>query len=113
MGFENNEQESVADVTLVGVVRTRILISSGYACACLRNAAWEYPPSRGRAADVREKESPPTILQLRGRGPVSYPGLGVWDTPSMLRQWSVRNRKFRIRVFYYVRAYIPHVLSVL
>ncbi|PKI58158.1 hypothetical protein CRG98_021446 [Punica granatum] len=27
----------------------------------LRNAAWEYPPSRGRATDAREKESPLTV----------------------------------------------------
>ncbi|PKI38397.1 hypothetical protein CRG98_041212 [Punica granatum] len=88
-------------------------VSSGYACARLCNAAWEYPPSRGRATDAREKESPLAILRPEGRGPASYPGLGVRGTPKMLRQWSVRNRKFRIRGFYYVWAYIPHALSVL
>ncbi|PKI38894.1 hypothetical protein CRG98_040711 [Punica granatum] len=77
------------------------------------NAAWECPPSRGRATDAREKESPLAILRPEGRGPASYPGLGVRGTPKMLRQWSVRNRKFRIRGFYYVWAYIPHALSVL
>ncbi|PKI55780.1 hypothetical protein CRG98_023825 [Punica granatum] len=47
----------------------------------LRNAAWEYPPSRGRATDAREKESPLTILRPEGRGPASYPGLWVRGTP--------------------------------
>ncbi|OWM83116.1 hypothetical protein CDL15_Pgr011798 [Punica granatum] len=74
------------------------------------NAAWECPHSRERATDTREKESPPAILRPEGRGPASYPGLGAWGTPKMLRQWSVRNRKFRIRGFYYVKAYIPHAL---
>ncbi|PKI35272.1 hypothetical protein CRG98_044335 [Punica granatum] len=42
-------------------VGNRILISSGHACARLCNAAWEHPPSRGRAMDAREKESPLTV----------------------------------------------------
>ncbi|PKI78875.1 hypothetical protein CRG98_000736 [Punica granatum] len=54
-------------------------ISSGHACASLCNAAWECPPSQGRVTDAREKESPPAILRLEGRGPASYPGLGVQD----------------------------------
>ncbi|PKI67484.1 hypothetical protein CRG98_012068 [Punica granatum] len=36
-------------------------ISSGHACTRLCNAAWECPPSRERATDAREKESPLTI----------------------------------------------------
>ncbi|PKI75993.1 hypothetical protein CRG98_003651 [Punica granatum] len=40
------------------------------------DAAWECPPSRGRATDAREKESPLAILRPEGRGPASYPGLG-------------------------------------
>ncbi|PKI52899.1 hypothetical protein CRG98_026730 [Punica granatum] len=36
------------------------------------NAAWECPPSRGRATDAREKESPLAILRPEGRGPTSY-----------------------------------------
>ncbi|PKI39186.1 hypothetical protein CRG98_040423 [Punica granatum] len=61
--------------------------------------------------DARENELPLAILRPEGRGPASYPGLGVRGTPKMLRQWSVRNQKFRIRGFYYVWAYIPHALS--
>ncbi|PKI41448.1 hypothetical protein CRG98_038164 [Punica granatum] len=41
------------------------------------NAAWECPPSWGRATDAREKELPLAILQPEGRGPASYPGLGA------------------------------------
>ncbi|PKI74262.1 hypothetical protein CRG98_005345, partial [Punica granatum] len=39
------------------------LISSGHACASLSNAAWECPPSRGRATDAREKELQLVILR--------------------------------------------------
>ncbi|PKI33407.1 hypothetical protein CRG98_046204 [Punica granatum] len=56
-------------------------ISSGYACARLCNAAWECPPSRGRATGAREKELPLAILRPEGRGLASYPGLGVRGTP--------------------------------
>ncbi|PKI60443.1 hypothetical protein CRG98_019097 [Punica granatum] len=44
-------------------------------CAPKCNAAWECPPSQGRATDAREKESPLAILRPEGRGPAS-----VWDT---------------------------------
>ncbi|PKI60638.1 hypothetical protein CRG98_018988 [Punica granatum] len=50
--------------------------------------AWDCPPSRGCVTDTGENESPYTILRPEARGPVSYPGLGVWDTPNLLRQWS-------------------------
>ncbi|PKI58578.1 hypothetical protein CRG98_021041 [Punica granatum] len=52
-------------------------ISSRHVCARLCNAAWECTPSRGRATNAREKESPLAILRPEGRGPASYPGLGV------------------------------------
>ncbi|PKI69670.1 hypothetical protein CRG98_009941 [Punica granatum] len=55
-------------------------LSSGLACAILDRAAWEYPLSRGCMMDTREKESSLIILRLEGRGRISYPGLGVWNT---------------------------------
>ncbi|PKI64479.1 hypothetical protein CRG98_015127 [Punica granatum] len=57
------------------------LTPKGTHARSLCNAAWECPPSRGRATDAREKESPLAILRLEGRGPASYPGLGVRGTP--------------------------------
>ncbi|PKI44228.1 hypothetical protein CRG98_035386 [Punica granatum] len=39
-----------------------------HACARLRNAAWECPPSRGRATDAGEKESPLTIYNPKVEG---------------------------------------------
>ncbi|PKI40317.1 hypothetical protein CRG98_039295 [Punica granatum] len=42
-------------------VRTRISSHRGTHARSLRNAAWEYTPSRGRATDAREKESPLTV----------------------------------------------------
>ncbi|PKI50973.1 hypothetical protein CRG98_028635 [Punica granatum] len=42
-------------------VRTRISSHRGARARSLRNAAWEYPSSRGRATDAREKESPLTV----------------------------------------------------
>ncbi|PKI46497.1 hypothetical protein CRG98_033113 [Punica granatum] len=44
-----------------GTVRTRISSRRGTHARSLRNAAWEYPPSRGRATDAHEKESPLTV----------------------------------------------------
>ncbi|PKI38216.1 hypothetical protein CRG98_041386 [Punica granatum] len=38
------------------------------------------PPSRGRATNAREKESSLAILRPEGRGPPSYPVLGVRGT---------------------------------
>ncbi|PKI77641.1 hypothetical protein CRG98_001979 [Punica granatum] len=52
----------------------------GPECALLDRVACEYPPSRGCMTDTSEKESSLTILQPEGRGPVTYPGLGVWNT---------------------------------
>ncbi|PKI56845.1 hypothetical protein CRG98_022803 [Punica granatum] len=36
----------------------------------------------GCVTDTREKESPLAILRSEGRGPTSYPGLGLRGTPS-------------------------------
>ncbi|PKI47796.1 hypothetical protein CRG98_031812 [Punica granatum] len=44
-------------------VRTRISSRRGTHAQSLRDAAWECPPSRGRATDTREKESPLAILR--------------------------------------------------
>ncbi|OWM68289.1 hypothetical protein CDL15_Pgr004771 [Punica granatum] len=43
-------------------------ISSGHACTRLCNAAWECPPSRGRAMDAREKESPLLVYDPKVEG---------------------------------------------
>ncbi|PKI39219.1 hypothetical protein CRG98_040388 [Punica granatum] len=43
-------------------------VSSGHACARLCNAAWECPPSWGRATDPREKESPLPVYDLKVEG---------------------------------------------
>ncbi|PKI68736.1 hypothetical protein CRG98_010793 [Punica granatum] len=67
----------------------------------------------GGARRTHVRRSRHYLLRPEGQGSVSCPGLGVRDTSSMLWQWSVHNRKFRIRGFYYMRAYIPHALSVL
>ncbi|PKI55663.1 hypothetical protein CRG98_023974 [Punica granatum] len=49
-------------------------VSLGHACARLCNAAWECPPSRGRATDAREKKSllPVYDPKIEGRGCYSY-----------------------------------------
>ncbi|PKI71117.1 hypothetical protein CRG98_008485 [Punica granatum] len=65
--------------------------------ALLDHAAWECPPSQGYVTDTREKESPLTILLPKGRGPVSYLGIGVVIHLILLRHWSVRNQKVRVR----------------
>ncbi|PKI68020.1 hypothetical protein CRG98_011616 [Punica granatum] len=43
-------------------------ISSRHACARLYNSAWEYPPSRGRVTDAREKESPLPVYDSKVEG---------------------------------------------
>ncbi|PKI59766.1 hypothetical protein CRG98_019840 [Punica granatum] len=62
-------------------VRTRISSRRGTHVRGLSNASWECPPSRGRATNAREKESPLAILRPEDRGPASYSGLGVRGTP--------------------------------
>ncbi|PKI63926.1 hypothetical protein CRG98_015707 [Punica granatum] len=53
-------------------------ISSGHAYARLWNAAWEYPPSRGRATDAREKELPLTVYDPQCG--LKEPGVGSDQT---------------------------------
>ncbi|PKI45017.1 hypothetical protein CRG98_034589 [Punica granatum] len=55
-------------------------LSSRSACVLLDCVAWECPPSRRCVTDTREKESPFIILRPEGRGQISYPGLGVWNS---------------------------------
>ncbi|PKI62627.1 hypothetical protein CRG98_016979 [Punica granatum] len=43
-------------------------VSSKHACAHPYNAAWKYPPSRGRVTDAREKESPLPIYDPKVEG---------------------------------------------
>ncbi|PKI35640.1 hypothetical protein CRG98_043967 [Punica granatum] len=50
--FDQGEEKSV------GLCAHPNFVSSGHAGASLCNAAWECPPSRGRAMDARVKESP-------------------------------------------------------
>ncbi|PKI50875.1 hypothetical protein CRG98_028738 [Punica granatum] len=58
-------QDQGTEITVVSehmrTVRTRISSHRGTHARSLRNAAREYPPSRGRAMDAREKESPLTV----------------------------------------------------
>ncbi|PKI57556.1 hypothetical protein CRG98_022027 [Punica granatum] len=49
-------------------------VSSGHACARPCNVAWECPPSRGRATDAREKESPLLVYDPKVEG--REPGVG-------------------------------------
>ncbi|PKI50528.1 hypothetical protein CRG98_029082 [Punica granatum] len=70
------------------VVWTRISISSGPACALCHGLGMS------TFSGTHEKESPLVCLQPEGRGPVSCPSLGIWDTPSLLRQWSCGTKNF-------------------
>ncbi|OWM70980.1 hypothetical protein CDL15_Pgr013161 [Punica granatum] len=76
------------------------------------NAAWECPPSQGRATDVREKESPLPVYdpKVEGRLVARVYGYGVH---LIAKVYGLRNPRFRIRGFCYMRAYISHALSVL
>ncbi|PKI48112.1 hypothetical protein CRG98_031474 [Punica granatum] len=65
---------------LYGICTHPNFIPSGHACACLCNAAWEYPPFRRSATDAREKESPLPFydLKVEGRLWVSSRRNGHW-----------------------------------
>ncbi|OWM86190.1 hypothetical protein CDL15_Pgr011014 [Punica granatum] len=88
-------------------------VSSRYAYARLNATRLGSVHLPGDARRMHVRRSRHYLFTTQRSRAVSCPGLGVWDTSSMLRQWFVRNRKFRIRGFYYVWAYIPYALSVL
>ncbi|PKI44999.1 hypothetical protein CRG98_034606 [Punica granatum] len=73
-------QSRLSHALLIALYGPECKLSSGPACELLDRAAWECPPFRGCVMDTREKESPLIILRPESRGPISYLGLGVWNT---------------------------------